>query len=176
MERSDDFKVASTLTSSLEWCKNKLMPDDLEFLKSFKRDYAMEIDGHTFSFYHGSPRSNIENIYSSTPDSDIGAMFNGITADYNIGGHTHLQMLRRINGKMIANSGSVGCSFTESLKNGDPPHLNPFAEFLLVEMVDSKVELNFHNVAYDVKAFIQETSKGDLPIKDWWIEELSPYA
>ena len=61
--------------------------------------------------FHGSPRSFSDWIFSTTPDEDVEKMFEGFDAPVLVGGHTHLQMLRRFGQSVIVNPGSVGQPF-----------------------------------------------------------------
>ncbi len=57
---------------------------------------------------HGSPRSNQEPIFASTPEPEIEAMFAGVEETTIVAGHTHLIIDRRVGRWHIVNPGSVG--------------------------------------------------------------------
>jgi predicted phosphodiesterase len=57
---------------------------------------------------HGSPRSNQEPIFASTPEPEIEAMFAGVEETTIVAAHTHIIMDQHVAGKHIVNPGSVG--------------------------------------------------------------------
>ena len=77
-------------------------------------------DGASMFCFHGSPISYDDWIFAATPEEDLARMFDGIEAPVLVGGHTHLQMIRRYEDAVIVNPGSVGLSFKGVVAAPDP--------------------------------------------------------
>jgi predicted phosphodiesterase len=108
-EMALDYKISEPLLPSLEWCLAKLSNSDFEFVRTFQPTLRVSLGGgDEMLCYHGSPKSNVDNIFSDTPQNDINEFLSGSDAKVMAGGHTHIQMLRHHNGTMIVNPGSVG--------------------------------------------------------------------
>ncbi len=118
---------------SVDWCREQLSPDHLQFIRSFRKHEKVQLDrGKELFLYHGSPRSHMEDILPTTPHSRLDEMLDGIRADIMAGGHTHKQMLRQFEGKLIINPGSTGYPIRELGDNGAPTVM-PCAEYSIVE-------------------------------------------
>ena len=70
-------------------------------------------DGATALCFHGSPTSNMEGIYSVTPDETVEQILGDVREPVLLCGHTHLQMLRRLEHSLIVNPGSIGLPFRD---------------------------------------------------------------
>lgn len=94
------------------WCIEQLSADDLAFLRIFEPTIALPLSPTaTLRCVHGSPRSTIEPIESTTPDEQLAAILEEQAARVIARGHTHVQMLRRFRDKLLVNPGSVGLPF-----------------------------------------------------------------
>jgi putative phosphoesterase len=97
------------LREIVEWGLQQLTDADLAYLRSFQPviELILETD-QTLLCSHGSPRSYNDVIASTTPAAEIRHMFAGYQARIMVGGHTHVQMLRRYEQALLINPGSVG--------------------------------------------------------------------
>ena len=60
-------------------------------------------------FCHATPRSDEENVTRLTSDDDLAVALAGTDAEVVVGGHTHVQLDRRVpGGGRLVNAGSVG--------------------------------------------------------------------
>ena len=81
------------------WCTAQLTADDLAYVRTYSPTVARTLpDGTTLLCVHGSPRSFDDAITATTPDDTLDAMLDGTNAAIMVGGHTHIQMLRRHRG------------------------------------------------------------------------------
>ncbi len=90
------------IVDAVDWCRGQLSTSDFGFIRTFQS--CVEIVGdreNRLYFFHGSPRSNMENILSTTPSDELDRMLNGNEATVMVGGHTHVQMLRQHKGNFI---------------------------------------------------------------------------
>ncbi|MGD8279092.1 MAG: metallophosphoesterase family protein [Gemmatimonadota bacterium] len=65
-------------------------------------------------FCHGTPDSATEIFTRSTPDARLARIFEGVTADVVVCGHTHMQFDRMAGVVRVVNAGSVGMPFGEA--------------------------------------------------------------
>jgi putative phosphoesterase len=94
-------------------------------------------------FCHGTPRDEYEIITRSTPDETLAEALSGITESLVVGGHTHQQMIRRVDdGITYVNAGSVGLPYEDT----------PGAYWLIV--ADGRPEPR--RTSYDVEAALRE--------------------
>jgi predicted phosphodiesterase len=69
---------------------------DLAYLRSFVPRLELPLENaETALCFHGSPTSYDDFIFATTPDEELGRMLGGARAEVLIGGHAHLQLLRR---------------------------------------------------------------------------------
>jgi putative phosphoesterase len=124
MGNHDEFLLDPTLVhtysdlplvvASVDWSRSRLSAVELEFIRNFQRQYEIPLGRDaTLRLFHGSPRSNMENVLVDTPSDLLDEMLTGATATVMAGGHTHIQMLRQHHGTLLVNPGSVGLAFKD---------------------------------------------------------------
>jgi putative phosphoesterase len=64
-------------------------------------------------FCHATPRNDVDIFTELTPEDRVAPLFAEVDADVVVCGHTHMQFERRIAGKRVINSGSVGMPYEE---------------------------------------------------------------
>jgi predicted phosphodiesterase len=89
------YTAAPQVVASINWTRCRLSQVALDFLRGFERSCEITLAKSTVQLFHGSPRSHMEEILASTPPEALNAMLAGTTATL-AGGHTHIQMLRRV--------------------------------------------------------------------------------
>ena len=71
--------------------------DELAAMRGFPPTVELDLgDGATALCFHGSPIVEQEGIYSVTPDETLEQILGDVRAPVLLCGHTHLQMLRRL--------------------------------------------------------------------------------
>ena len=171
-EAAAKFHIAPPLHPTLQWCADHLNDQDWEYLGSFKPSLDLSLGEKTSLFcYHGSPTSNVANIFSTTPVAELDNTFNDRTATVMAGGHTHLQMLRQHQGTYVINPGSVGSPFKNVPAPDTTPTLLPWAEYALVQYDNHQLNIDMHRISFDIRRFKEIISQCDLPIKDWWLQQ-----
>ena len=92
----------------LDWTMSVLTPSEIAQVGEYPM--TLEIDlgsGQRLRCSHGSPRSFEDVIGPATPDAEVLALI-GVDAAVTAGGHTHVQMVRRVGATTFVNPGSVG--------------------------------------------------------------------
>jgi putative phosphoesterase len=107
------YEISSKYGSALVRTVSDLSPTDLDFLCGAPDTLTIEFEGYRVNVSHGSPWKFDEYIY---PDSQIQVWdkFLSFNEEVFVIGNTHHQLLKRFNGKLIINPGSVGQSRTDT--------------------------------------------------------------
>ena len=154
------------------WGADQLTRDDRSFLRSFAPTLrSSDESDHSICFFHGSPRSNDENILVTTPENDLRDMLGGFDASVFIGGHTHIQMHRRQFDTVIVNAGSVGLPFLVESLDESSKHVPvaPWAEYCVIESADGRLSVDLRRTAIDVELLTERTHSSGMPYADWWL-------
>ena len=107
VDRSDRFGPLA------RWCADRLGPERLELAATWPATLELDVDGlGKVLVCHSTPSSD-EVIYTRiTPDEDVAALLDGVTANVLVSGHTHIQFDRRLGtGLRVVNPGSVGMPY-----------------------------------------------------------------
>ena len=172
MRHTSKYKIAKPVIPVLEWCKSKLSKDDLDFLNSFESCIKINFSQKDkLLCFHGSPSSNCEIISSSSPEAQMKRHFNANEFKYYTGGHSHIQMLRQYNGKLIINPGSVGIPFINIPPLGKSPSLLPWAEYAVVNYNKGTLGVDLRRVDFSIPKLLSAIKKSDMPSKEWWFEQ-----
>jgi putative phosphoesterase len=173
-DRAPQHQIAPPLIPTLHWCADQLDEDEKNFLRSFKPIVEIPLEANnTLLCFHGSPRSNIENIFATTPPDDLDQMLADHTANIFACGHTHVQMLRQHKGRLVANPGSIGQPFRQTPIGGTPPALLHWAEYAVISSAQESLSVDLRRVFFDIKSFTEIISKSDFPFKGWWLQQYS---
>jgi predicted phosphodiesterase len=164
-----DDPVGIMLYDIGRWWAERLTDDDREFVRTFVPTLEVPLDGGSQAYcFHGSPRSFSDWIFATTPDEEVGKMFEGQLAPVLVGGHTHLQMLRRFGQSVIVNPGSVGQPFSQWWPQ--PIRVAHWAEYGVLDAEGDRVQIDLQRVPYDVEALLQMLRESDMPHCSWWID------
>lgn len=155
------YSESPLIVSSVDATREQLSDEDVSFLRSFVRTVSV---GDAF-LYHGTPRSNMEDLLSSTPNETVDEMLQGAPpAKVFAGGHTHLQMQRVHRGAVIVNPGSLGMPFLEHAHKG-PPVILPFAEYAIVTVQsDGFVSADLRRLPLSREALASQVDGWDNPL------------
>ena len=86
-----------------------------------------------------------------------------------IGGHTHLQMLRRFGPSMIVNPGSVGQPFSQWWPQ--EIRVAHWAEYGVIDIDGDRVEIDLQRVPYDVDGTARRCcARATCRTARWWID------
>lgn len=152
------YTEVPVIVEAIDWCRDQLSEDDLNFIRTFQPFIEITYNKESkLLLFHGSPRSHMENILSTTPSDKLEQMLGNTTATVMAGGHTHVQMLRQFKGNLIVNPGSVGLPFKEFV-DGRQPEVMEHSEYAIIEMEQNHINISLRRVPFSQKKF-QETKK-----------------
>ncbi len=163
-EQQSDF--SRKLVEMGEWWAGQLSPAHREYIQSFEESLERPLDdGKRLLAFHGSPRSFDDFIYATTPDEELEQMLDGEHAPLMAGGHTHFAMIRRHQGALLVNPGSVGLPFA-----GPAPvmRINPWAEYGILEVENGRLSVELRRTGFDVDALLELIRKSGMPHAKWW--------
>ena len=146
---------------------DKLSREHRAFIETFVPTLDLPLEGGApVRLFHGSPRSYDDWIFSTTPDEEVERMLAGSEAPVLMGGHTHLQLIRRLESGMLINPGSVGLPFEHWWPN--TVVIAPWAEYGLVEIENAQLRVDLRRTSYDVESLLQLSRESGMPWADWW--------
>lgn len=155
------YSESPLIVSSVDATRDALSAESLAFIRTFTRTLAVD----DLFLYHGTPRSNMEDLLVTTPAEKVDEMLEGKKALVFAGGHTHLQMLRQHRGMLLVNSGSVGMPFRE-YASGGPPVILSHAEYAIVDLDHGNVAVDLRRVPLDRHALAAQLDGWVNPLAD----------
>ena len=168
MSRILYYQISPNLTATVEWCARKLDSSDLDFLRSFKPYVEIPLENNlSLLCYHGSPQSNTDQVLAATTVDELARLFIGHDNRFLAGGHTHIQMMRQHEGRLIINPGSVGSPFKTAFELGIKPVILPWAEYGIIEYKDGVMSVDLRRVPFDMTVFTKILKESDMPSRDW---------
>lgn len=142
------YTEAPIIHDAVAWCADQLTAADRARLVRYQREHTLTDGAATLHLFHGSPRSNVENLLATTPEAELDQMLAGRTAVVLAGGHTHVPLVRLHRGMYLVNPGSVGLAFRE-FAHGGPPVLLPHATYAIVDLAGADVAITSRAVELD---------------------------
>ncbi len=163
-------EIARRLHDIEVWCADQLTEADNARLLALPLALEIPLDDHTTLLcFHGSPRSNMDLIFPTTPNEEIGEFFAGVEASVMVGGHTHAQMMRPYHDKVLINVGSVGRAVIRApmrrLRNA------PWAEYGVIGWEGGRLSVDLRRVPFDLEQLVAAIHTSGMPHADWWEAE-----
>ncbi len=159
------YTEAQVVVEAVEWCREQLDADELDFLRTFVPTAEIALGGGaTLFLVHGSPRSHCEDLLATTPPDELDRRLDGRVATVLAAGHTHLPMLRQHNGMLLLNPGSVGMPFERYVANATPTVL-AHAEYGVVEARDGAIGVELRRLPLDRAALRAQAEATSNPFR-----------
>ncbi|RLF78433.1 metallophosphoesterase family protein [Palaeococcus sp. (in: euryarchaeotes)] len=138
---------------AVRWHQRIMRTENLEFLRRLPvRQLFTDDNGDTYLLIHGSPRAPLdEYLFPWLPDSEFRVVLSYMKQKNLVVGHTHVPMLRIVDGRRIINPGGVG-----QPRDGDWR-----ASYAMLET--KKGEIEFRRVEYDVEEAARKILNAGLP-------------
>ena len=176
MSEAEDFghsgmpkEEREMLRSLDDWTGSQVDSSDRRFLARFRPTIELRDRNHSILCYHGSPRSNVEQILSTTPEEKLSEAFTGQSAQIYAGGHTHAQMVRKFGSSMVINPGSIGLPF---LMDREGRAWNPtWAEYAMVTSTGSELRVDLRRANYRLRDLKASVLGSGMPNQSWWIRD-----
>ncbi|WP_456366791.1 metallophosphoesterase family protein [Thermococcus sp.] len=141
---------------AVRWHQRVMSIENLEFLRRLPvRGLFKDDTGRSYLMIHGSPRAPLdEYLFPWLPESEFRAVLKYVRQDDLLVGHTHVPMLKLIDGRRIINPGGVG-----QPRDGDWR-----AAYALINTDEEPPDnVEFHRVEYDVEETARKIIEAGLP-------------
>jgi putative phosphoesterase len=144
------------VVASVDATRESLSAEEIAFIRTWERTLSYD----DVFLYHGTPRSNQEDLLAITPEDLVDEMLDGKRAVVLAGGHTHLQMLRQHRGMLIVNPGALGMPIRDYAAGG-PPVILPHAEYAIVDVNARGASVDLRRVTLDRAALAAQVDGWD---------------
>lgn len=132
------------------------------FIGTFERQVELQVPGADVLGFHGSPSSYDDMILATTPHEELLRLLDGCDQPLLLGGHSHVQLVRVIEGRLLVNPGSIGLPF-RGVPLGEPQPISPWAEYALVRIDNRRVAVDLRRTRYDVEGMLRYTTESGAP-------------
>jgi putative phosphoesterase len=136
------------------WTVREVNSRSREFLGVQPRERSLRRGKWRLRLTHGSPRHIKDYVRPSWPDELVGDLLSEVQEDILLTGHTHIPVVRQVNGKWLVNPGSVGF----------PKDSNPLAAYAILELGE-EFTVCIRRVPYDIERTVQAMGERGLPPK-----------
>jgi putative phosphoesterase len=136
------------------WTVQALTAQTREFLLAQPRERSLAKGKWRLRLTHGSPRHIRDYVRPSWPEEMVADLLNEVEEDILLTGHTHIPIIRPVQGKWLLNPGSVGF----------PKDGNPLASYMILELGEA-VNPAIRRVPYDIERTIAAIREHGLPAK-----------
>ncbi|HKP52079.1 MAG TPA: metallophosphoesterase family protein [Chloroflexia bacterium] len=153
------------------WCAEQLSPADRAYIRTFPMLLELPLDdGRTLLGYHGSPSSFNDIIAATTPIAELVRMLANHAASVMVGGHTHIQMVRRYEDAYLVNVGSIGLAGITAGGPGLPAnHHVHWAEYGVLSVEHGRLSIELRRTPLDMDAVLEAGRSSGMPHLDWWV-------
>jgi len=152
-----DSPLPEPLPAVRSWTRSRLSADALTDLANLPPTLQMQVAETTILFVHGSPRSNMEGLFPFSPEADLTAALQEISAEIVVCGHTHWAFHRRVAGRHLIGAGSIGLPF-----DGDRR-----ASYAILDVVPGTCSVTHLRVAYDYDQTLRFASERGFPNQEF---------
>jgi predicted phosphodiesterase len=166
----DERPPIPKLAAMEAWTREALTPESRAWLDALPFDIREEIGGARVWFAHGSPRSDTDQVLADTPEETLRDWLSPGNFDLFACGHTHVQCLRRLDGRAVVNVGSAGMPF-EGPFRGAPPRALPWVEYAIVELRAGRVSVDLRQVPYDFEEYRRAMFASGCPEPEAWLAD-----
>jgi putative phosphoesterase len=163
--KSSDDELMQKFYEMEAWGIDQLSDADIALMKNYQATIEVQLDVELKMLcYHGSPNSFHDIIKAETPVESIEPWFAGFDAQVLNGGHTHIQMLRRWENRVIVNCGSVGMPYDAGR--------NPlWAEYAVIDVQDGQPSISLCRTPLELGQLRESALNSDMPHAEWWLSE-----
>jgi putative phosphoesterase len=164
-----EHRASDPMAAITDWNRDHLSAGDLAYLAASPLRSRLSVEGASILLYHGSPRSYDDVISSLTSEQELDVMLAGHRAPLMVGGHTHVQMLRRFGEISILNTGSVGLPGTGPGTPDLPVNTDAaWAEYAILTLTSTTRHIDFRRTPLDVAEMLAHAESTGMPHLDWW--------
>ncbi|CEO12068.1 phosphodiesterase [[Clostridium] sordellii] len=150
-----DPKDAEKASLSMKFTSEETTDENKAYLRNLPKEAVISFNNKTIRFVHGSTR--LINEYLKENSKEANEVMNNIDEDILVCGHTHIPYVKSYGEKLLVNAGSVGKSKTGS----------PNANYVIIDIIDSIVEVEIIEVFYDFEKVAKEIEENKILPNDF---------
>jgi predicted phosphodiesterase len=149
------------------WAAAQLSSGDRDYIATFQPTVEIDLgEGRELLCYHGSPRSNWEEIRASTPEAELAVKLGERRTLAMAGGHTHEQFVHCLDQSIVMNPGSLGLPW-ETLSGGKGRN-PPWAEYAVLAVEGHRLSVDLRRVPVDQEAIRRRLLDSGMPHAVRW--------
>ncbi|MDU2687486.1 YfcE family phosphodiesterase [Paeniclostridium sordellii] len=145
-----DPKDAEKASLSMKFTSEETTDENKAYLRNLPKEAVISFNNKTIRFVHGSTRLINEYLKENSKEAD--EVMNNLDEDILVCGHTHIPYVKSYGEKLLVNAGSVGKSKTGS----------PNANYVIIDIIDSIVEVEIIEVFYDFEKVAKEIEENKI--------------
>ncbi|MDD3579426.1 MAG: metallophosphoesterase family protein [Desulfobacca sp.] len=146
-------KISPMALEIYHWTLAEVTADTRAYLASLPEQLSLQINQWQILLTHGSPRQIREYVRPHLADETLKDILAGVEAQIVLTGHTHIPLVRNLNGQWLINPGSVGFP-----KDGDPR-----ASYAILELGET-LGIAIRRIEYDIERTAQAIVARGLPL------------
>jgi len=150
-----DPKDAEKAGMSMHFTDQETTLENKEYLRNLPKEATFTFNNKTIKFVHGSTR--IINEYLKENSKEAEEVMDELVEDILVCGHTHIPYAKYYGDKLLVNAGSVG----------KPKTNKPDANYVIIDIQDSSVEVEIIEVPYDFEKIAKEIEENEILPNDF---------
>lgn len=148
-------KDAERAGLSIHFTAQETTEENKEYLRNLPKEATFTFNNKTIRFVHGSTRVINEYLKENSKEAD--EVMSELVEDILVCGHTHIPYAKYYGEKLLINAGSIG----------KPKTNRPDANYVIINMSDSNVEVEIIEVAYDFEKIAKEIEENEILPNDF---------
>jgi predicted phosphodiesterase len=152
----DLIPLYAAISASFGWTRGYVTCSGwLEWLRTLPLELRRDdVGGLRVLAVHAAPGTDDgEGVHPGRSDVELGTLLDGENADIVFVGHTHEPMIRRVDGRVVVNLGSVS----------NPRGADVRASYVLLDIDDGGMTIEHRRVSYDRDAFTESVRRSGHP-------------
>ncbi|MGL6106378.1 metallophosphoesterase family protein [Romboutsia sp.] len=145
-----DPKDAEKAGLSMHFTGSETTEENKEYLRNLPKEATFTFNDKTIRFVHGSTR--VINEYLKESSKEAEEVMDDLVEDILVCGHTHIPYAKYYGEKLLINAGSVG----------KPKTNRPDANYVIIDISSSSVEVEIVEVAYDFEKTAKEIEENKI--------------
>ena len=150
-----DPKDEEKASLSMKFTYEETTDENKAYLRNLPKEAVISFNNKTIRFVHGSTRLINEYLKENSKEAD--EVMNNLDEDILVCGHTHIPYVKSYGEKLLVNAGSVGKSKLWS----------PNANYVIIDIIDSIVEVEIIEVFYDFEKVAKEIEENKILPNDF---------
>lgn len=150
-----DPQDAEKAALSMQFTAEETSEDNKKYLSILPKEAILSFSNKTIRLVHGSTR--LINEYLKEDSTEAKEVMETLNEDILVCGHTHIPYAKYYGEKLLVNAGSVG----------KPKTNNPKANYVIINMQDSSMEIEMIEVVYDFEKAAKEIEDNNILPNDF---------